>query len=255
MTTNYGIVNFWMNSDLTIHCVALMLLLMSILSWTQIINKGYRFLQQKKILNALENFWQEETISKATAALGRETGHNNSFFNLAKQAVSAAEHFDEDKDTHIEHGLNRGEFITRTLRQSINRSTARLESGLTMLASIGAISPFVGLFGTVYGIYNALVGISQQGAASLDKVSGPVGEALIMTAAGLFVAIPAVLAYNAFVRLNRLELMELDGFAHDLYSYLNNGFGFNKKGGRSSHLGGTSGCASNSENRAMEVHK
>ena len=145
--------------------------------------------------------------------------------------VEAAEHFDEDKDNHIEHGLNRGEFITRTLRQSINRSTAKLESGLTMLASIGAVAPFIGLFGTVYGIYGALLGISASGAATLDKVSGPVGEALIMTAAGLFVAIPAALAYNAFVRLNRLELMELDGFAHDLYSYLSNGVkATNKKG-------------------------
>ncbi len=223
MNTEYGISNFWTSGDLTIHLVALTLLVMSILSWTQIINKAYLVWRQKKIFLALENFWQEATISKAIYALSRDIGANNSFFNLAKQAVDSAEHFDEEKDTHIEHGLNRGEFITRTLRQSINRSTTKLESGLTMLASIGAIAPFVGLFGTVYGIYNALVGISAQGAATLDKVSGPVGEALLMTAAGLFVAIPAVLAYNAFVRFNRLELMELDGFAHDLYSYLNNG--------------------------------
>ncbi len=196
---------------------------MSILSWTQIINKTYRFWQKKKILNGLENFWQETTIDKALESLKTEVGESNSFFKLAKNTIQAANHFDEDKDNHIEHGLNRGEFITRTLRQSINRSTASLESGLTVLASIGAISPFVGLFGTVWGIYNALIGITQNGSATLDKVSGPVGEALIMTAAGLFVAIPSVLAYNAFVRLNRLELMELDGFAHDLYSYLNNG--------------------------------
>ena len=223
MTTQYGVMSFWTSGDLTIHLVALTLFIMSILSWTQIIGKSYRFWKKKKILNALENFWNETTISKATNLLAAEIGAHNSFANLAKQAVFAARHFDEDKDNHIEHGLNRGEFITRTLRQSINRSTASLESGLTMLASIGAVAPFVGLFGTVYGIYNALLGLSAQAATTLDKVSGPVGEALIMTAAGLFVAIPAVLAYNSFVRLNRLELMELDGFAHDLYSYLNNG--------------------------------
>lgn len=223
MTTEYGIIGFLNNGDLTIHLVALTLIVMSILSWTQIVSKSYRFWKKKKILIALENFWQEQTIHKATEDLSKEIGENNSFANLAKSTVEAAEHFDENKDNHIEHGLNRGEFITRTLRQSINRSTAKLESGLTMLASIGAVAPFVGLFGTVYGIYNALVGISASGSATLDKVSGPVGEALIMTAAGLFVAIPAVLAYNAFVRLNRLELMELDGFAHDLYSFLNNG--------------------------------
>src|SRR5690606_19544680 len=105
----------------------------------------------------------------------------------------------------------------------IVKSTARLESGLTMLASIGSISPFVGLFGTVWGIYHALLSIASTGSASIDKISGPVGEALIMTAAGLFVAIPAVLAYNAFTRLNRLELAELDGFAHDLHAYLGTG--------------------------------
>ena len=230
--TNYSLSHFWSGSDTTIHLVAIMLLLMSILSWAQIFKKSYHFFRQRNILDALDNFWQELTISKATAALEKEVGGNNSFSDLASQAVEAADHFDEDKDNHIEHGLNRGEFITRTLRQSINRSTSRLEAGLTMLASIGAVAPFVGLFGTVYGIYNALVGLAASGATTLDKVSGPVGEALIMTAFGLFVAIPAVLAYNAFTRLNRLELMELDGFAHDLYSFLNNGVKATVKKGR-----------------------
>jgi biopolymer transport protein ExbB len=227
---HYGMNDFWTNSDVVIYLVALILILMSILSWAQIIVKTYRSFMQKKVLLALEKFWQEETIDKAIKKLESEAGKNNSFFSLANQGVSASEHFDEDKDTHIEHGLSRSEFITRTLRQSINRSTAKLESGLTILASIGAIAPFVGLFGTVYGIYNALIGLASQGATSIDKVSGPVGEALIMTAGGLFVAIPAVLAYNAFVRLNRLQLMELDGFAHDLHSYLDNGTRMKKKG-------------------------
>lgn len=214
---------FWASADWVIYSVALMLLVMSVLSWTQIIKKSYHSLHQRKVLGALEKFWQEVTVRKANDVLKQEIGENNAFFNLTNQAVEAADHFDKDANNHIEHGLSRGEFITRTLRQSINRSTAKLESGLTLLASIGAISPFVGLFGTVYGIYKALIGISASGASSLDKVSGPVGEALIITAAGLFVAIPAVLAYNAFVRLNRLELMELDGFANDIYSFLNNG--------------------------------
>lgn len=220
-SSSFGISHFVASGDIALYLVALTLLTMSILSWAQIITRAYYFYKQKKLLGAIDKFWQESTISKACLALEAEVGQNNSFSNLAKNANEAAEHFDEEKDTHIEHGLNRGEFITRALRQSINRSTAKLESGLTMLASIGAIAPFVGLFGTVWGIYNALVNISAQGSASLDKVAGPVGEALIMTAAGLFVAIPAALSYNAFVRLNRLELMELDGFAHDLYSFLN----------------------------------
>jgi biopolymer transport protein ExbB len=115
--------------------------------------------------------------------------------------------------------MNRSEWLTRALRQRINEAAARLEAGLTFLASVGATAPFVGLFGTVWGIYHALIGIAATGAISIEKVAGPVGEALIMTAFGLAVAIPAVLAYNAFTRVNRLVLAQLDGFAHDLHSY------------------------------------
>jgi biopolymer transport protein ExbB len=115
------------------------------------------------------------------------------------------------------------EFVTRALRKTILAETAHLESGLTALASIGSTSPFIGLFGTVWGIYHALLGIASGGIATLDKVSGPVGEALIMTAAGLAVAIPAVLAYNALTRANRMVIAELDGFAHDLHTFLTTG--------------------------------
>ena len=100
---------------------------------------------------------------------------------------------------------------------------ARCESGLTLLASVGSTAPFIGLFGTVWGIYHALVGLSGATQVVLDKVAGPVGEALIMTAAGLFVAIPAVLAYNALNRANRLSAAYLDGFAHDLHTFLTTG--------------------------------
>jgi len=126
-----------------------------------------------------------------------------------------------DLDTAIE-ALRAGasDFIGRTLQQSIVYAQARVERGLTLLASVGSTAPFVGLFGTVWGIYHALIAIGISGQASIDKVAGPVGEALIMTAAGLFVAIPAVLAYNAFTRANRLVLAQLDGFANGLHAYL-----------------------------------
>jgi biopolymer transport protein ExbB len=115
---------------------------------------------------------------------------------------------------------DRSELITRALRQRINEGAAHLEAGLTFMASVGATAPFVGLFGTVWGIYHALLAIAASGTIAVDKVAGPVGEALVMTAFGLAVAIPAVLAYNAFTRVNRLLLAELDGFAHDLHAFL-----------------------------------
>jgi len=219
---NYGIDHFWEQSDSVTHVVAILLLIMSILSWTQIVIKGWRASSRKRAIDAVENFWQASTLDDAVAALAKDS-NNNSFADLARQAATAVSHFDSHTGKTIGGETDRGKFLTRALRQSIVRSTAKMESGLTMLASIGSIAPFVGLFGTVWGIYHALLTIAATGSASIDRISGPVGEALIMTAAGLFVAIPAVLAYNAFTRFNRLELAELDGFAHDLHAYFNTG--------------------------------
>jgi biopolymer transport protein ExbB len=222
VTQSYGIGHFWAQSDIVIHSVAILLLVMSILSWTQIAVKSWRASKRKRTAQAVENFWQAATLEEAVKNLSRQAP-DSSFAHLAVQAAAAAGHFDVHHGKTIGGSTDRGEFLTRALRQSIVRSTARLESGLTMLASIGSIAPFVGLFGTVWGIYHALLAIASTGSASIDKISGPVGEALIMTAAGLFVAIPAVLAYNAFTRVNRLELAELDGFAHDLHAYMGTG--------------------------------
>jgi len=111
-----------------------------------------------------------------------------------------------------------------------------MESGLTVLASVGSVSPFVGLFGTVWGIYHALASISQSGQATLDKVAGPVGEALIMTALGLAVAIPAVLAYNALVRSNRVLSGELERFGYELHTLLTTGAVMQPKNGEAKSL-------------------
>ena len=134
--------------------------------------------------------------------------------------------------TSLNEAGSRAEFLTRAMRRVIDEDTARLESGLTVLASVGSTAPFVGLFGTVWGVYHALVAIGMSGQGTLDKVAGPVGEALIMTALGLAVAIPAVLAYNAFVRSNRLVLARLDAFAHDLFAVLTTGSHVGDTGGR-----------------------
>jgi hypothetical protein len=115
--------------------------------------------------------------------------------------------------------LDLSDWVTRELRNSIDEFTARLQGGMAVLASVGSTAPFVGLFGTVWGIYHALMGIGVAGQATIDKVAGPIGEALIMTALGLAVAIPAVLGYNALVRGNKSVLHKLNRFAHDLHAY------------------------------------
>ena len=115
--------------------------------------------------------------------------------------------------------FNVSDWVTRTLRNTLDEFTARLQSGLAILASVGSTAPFVGLFGTVWGIYHALLAIGDAGQASIDKVAGPIGESLIMTALGLAVAIPAVLGYNALVRGNKGVLHKLNRFAHDLHAY------------------------------------
>ena len=117
-------------------------------------------------------------------------------------------------------GLSYSEFLTRAMRNCIEEEITKMENGLASLASIASSAPFVGLFGTVWGVYNALVSIGLSGQGTLDKVAGPVGEALIMTALGLAVAIPAALAYNAFVRRNRLVQTKLNSFAHDVFALL-----------------------------------
>jgi biopolymer transport protein ExbB len=142
------------------------------------------------------------------------------FTPLAERAHQAAT---VQAESSLAASIDRTELVTRSLRQEITRVSSELESGLTFLASVGATAPFIGLLGTVWGIYHALLSIATGGQVLIDRVAGPVGEALIMTAAGLAVAIPAVLAYNAFTRVNRVTLAELDGFAHDLLALVTTG--------------------------------
>ena len=148
--------------------------------------------------------------------LGTQAG--NPFVQLAIAGREATAHH-RHTQTQLHDTLDISDWISRTLRNSIDDSTARFQSGLAVLASVGSTAPFVGLFGTVWGIYHALMGIGVSGQATLDQVAGPIGESLIMTALGLAVAIPAVLGYNALVRGNKSILTKLNRFAHDLHSY------------------------------------
>ncbi len=223
MHETFGLAHLWAQADLLIRGVAFVLVVMSVASWYLILVRSVRQFRARRHDRAVEAFWSAPNLQDGLARLSR-LAPDSPFEALARQGVAAVEHVSQHTHRQTLGGtLDADEFVTRALRKSIALSTARLESGLTVLASIGSTAPFVGLFGTVWGIYHALVNISASGLATLDKVAGPVGEALIMTAFGLFVAIPAVLGYNAISRANRVELSELDAFAHDLHSWLSTG--------------------------------
>ena len=220
MTPTSGIAQYWSQTDGISHAVAIVLLIMSVASWLYILSKSWSAWRIRRSAGALEAFWQAPTLPDAIALLT----HADAELVYAPLAIQSAQAASlGSQPGSLNAASDPGELITRTLRREINRVSSRLESGLTLLASIGATAPFVGLLGTVWGIYHALTAVSLAGTVQIDKVAGPVGEALIMTALGLTVAIPAVLAYNAFTRVNRVTLAELDAFAHDLHAFLTTG--------------------------------
>jgi biopolymer transport protein ExbB len=213
MQNQLGLTHFWQNADAVSHGVAYVLLLMSLASWLVIFQKTFSVWQMKKAGRfAHGSFWSSASMSEGSKALAAQDPQRL-FTNLVIKAEQATA---IQPQGTLAAGFDKEGFLTRTLRQEMNQSSAKMEGGLTLLASVGSVSPFVGLFGTVWGIYHALVNIAANGQVLIDKVAGPVGEALIMTAAGLAVAIPAVLAYNLFVRTNRVLQAQLDGFAYDL---------------------------------------
>ena len=220
MNETVGIAHYWSQSDAITHGVAYLLLLMSVVSWYYIISKAWSSLRIRQSTGALEAFWKAPSLADAIALL-KNVDREDVYSPLAVQSAEAANVSAESGSLNA--SSDPGELITRTLRREINRVSSRLEAGLAWLASVGATAPFVGLLGTVWGIYHALAAVSLAGTVQIDKVAGPVGEALIMTALGLTVAIPAVLAYNAFTRVNRVTLAELDAFAHDLHAHLTTG--------------------------------
>jgi biopolymer transport protein ExbB len=202
-----GFAHFLAQTDFVGKSILVIMLVMSMASWYLIVTKAIaNWLEGRRSAGFLNAFWATPSL----AVLQKHVGQDDSFSRLAAHALAA-------------RGKGDAEFLTRAMRRIMDEETVRHESGLTALASVGSTAPFVGLFGTVWGVYHALVAIGVSGQGTLDKVAGPVGEALIMTAIGLAVAIPAVLAYNAFVRANRLVLGRLDAFAHDLHAVLTTG--------------------------------
>ncbi len=223
MQTQLGLAHFWSQGDIVTHAVSLLLLLASVGSWMLIVGKGLaQWRAGRSHDRNMAAFWAANSLPEAVETLKAED-KSGIFAQLAIAGTLAAQSHEQNASRGIGAGVNVSEAVTRALRCQIVRAQTGIEHGLTFLGSVGSTAPFVGLFGTVWGIYHALVGLSGATQVVLDKVAGPVGEALIMTAAGLFVAIPAVLAYNAFTRTNRIILVQLDGFAHDLHAYLTTG--------------------------------
>ncbi|MCM2335717.1 MAG: MotA/TolQ/ExbB proton channel family protein [Pseudomonas sp.] len=203
--------------------VLITLVIMSAMSWYWIIINFVKNMRLKGTSDRVTStFWETPNAQDAIRFM-EEQSKSEPFSKIALDAAQAAAHHQRHEGSRLVESLNRSEFVDRALRQGVTRESSRLESGLTVLATVGSTAPFVGLLGTVWGIYGALIKIGATGSASIDAVAGPVGEALIMTALGLFVAIPAVLAYNFFVRLNRVTNNKFDTFAHDLHDFFATG--------------------------------
>jgi biopolymer transport protein ExbB len=216
MNSQFGLMNVWTQGDFVTRAVALLLIGMSLVSWIVILTKTLDVLKYKKIARSAEDFWHSEDFAAGLARLGNDPA--NPFRQLAIEGREATAHHRNTR-AHLHDTLDVSDWVTRSLRNTIDEFTSRLQSGLAILASVGSTAPFIGLFGTVWGIYHALLAIGTAGQATIDKVAGPIGESLIMTALGLVVAIPAVLGYNALVRGNKGVLHKLNRFAHDLHAY------------------------------------
>lgn len=208
----YGLSALWAQGDIVAKGTLLMLVLMSMGSWYVIITK---LVEQSKIMRFAktmqDSFWSADTLRQGTDSL-----HADSPFRfIAEKGLESA-----NKHTGLLGAVDFNTWVTMSIQRAINNVQSRMQDGLAVLATVGSTGPFVGLFGTVWGIYNALVKIGMSGQASIDKVAGPVGESLIMTAIGLAVAVPAVLGYNWLVRRNKVLMEDVNAFGSDLHSVL-----------------------------------
>jgi biopolymer transport protein ExbB len=214
---HYGISNVWLGGDFVTRAIVIVLTIMSVLSWAVIFAKGFGLSRLRgQTLVAQRNFWTASSYEDGITLLGSHS--ENPYRELALAGREASEQMFDEQQLLIGN-LNRNEWVARCLKIALDDYIARLQRGTAILASIGSTAPFVGLFGTVWGIYHALMAIGMSGQASLDHVAAPVGESLIMTAFGLFVAIPAVLGYNAVARGNKGAVHKSVRFMHELHSY------------------------------------
>ncbi|RZS46689.1 MotA/TolQ/ExbB proton channel family protein [Sphaerotilus mobilis] len=208
----YGLSALWAQGDFVAKATLMILVVMSMASWYVIFTKLAEQSKLNRQAEAARNrFWEAETVE-----LGKERlAAGSAFRYIAEKGLDGA-----SKHTGLLGAVDFNEWVTMSIQRAINNVQSRMQDGLAVLATVGSTAPFVGLFGTVWGIYHALVKIGMSGQASIDKVAGPVGEALIMTAIGLAVAVPAVLGYNWLVRRNKAVMEEVNAFGSDLHAVL-----------------------------------
>jgi len=209
----YGLEALWKEGDFVARGTLIIMIIMSMGSWYIIFTK---LIEQQKLLksaNAVgEGFWKASSMKQATGTLPE----GSAFRYIAEQGVKADEHHE---GTLVE-AIDRHTWISMSVERAVGNISSRLQDGLAFLATVGSTAPFVGLFGTVWGIYHALTAIGIAGQASIDKVAGPVGEALIMTAFGLAVAVPAVMGYNWLIRRNKTVMERIRAFSGDVHNVL-----------------------------------
>jgi biopolymer transport protein ExbB len=214
----YGIEALWTTSDYVGKGVFVILIVMSLWSWLVMINKWLDQRMLRKVANEAEkSFWSAGSIQEG---VGKLKGKINPFRDIAQDGLQAVEHHRKTTARDVSSNIELADWVQTHIDRRTNMLQSSLQSGMVVLASVGATAPFVGLFGTVWGIYHALISISIAGQASLDKVAGPIGEALIMTALGLAVAVPAVLGFNGLLRGNRALMERANYFAHDVEAAL-----------------------------------
>jgi biopolymer transport protein ExbB len=216
VTNPYGPKALWQNGDAVARGTLLILAIMSLGTWYIMISK---FIEQSRLFAAgraaAKEFWTTSSVREGVVRLKE----NSPFRFIAENGLSASEHH----EGAMTDAIDRHTWITMSVQRAVDAINSRLQGGLAFLATVGSTSPFVGLFGTVVGIYRALTAIGMSGQASIDKVAGPVGEALIMTALGLATAVPAVLGYNFLVRRNKSAIERIRNFASDVHSVLLSG--------------------------------
>jgi biopolymer transport protein ExbB len=209
----YGLDALWSQGDVVARGTLIIMIIMSMASWYVIFTKLF---EQSKMLRAADkvgdSFWKAGTMKQAATTLAE----GSAFRYIAEQGVKADDHHE---GTLVEQ-IDRHTWITMSVDRAVGNINSRMQDGLAVLATVGSTAPFVGLFGTVWGIYHALTAIGISGQASIDKVAGPVGEALIMTAFGLAVAVPAVMGYNWLIRRNKQVMERIRAFSGDVHNVL-----------------------------------